>query len=99
MSTKKLTDLFLLVGGNNTAEWTSPNPDELEYVNQHGLSRKNNFDSVKKSLEKLQFDYIDVLQCELTAIAYRTAISNSFRYYYYSYCWNDVTTELGRPSW
>jgi len=35
----------------------------LRYVNQHGLSRKYLFDSVKHSLERLQLDYIDVLQC------------------------------------
>ncbi|KXN80714.1 Versiconal hemiacetal acetate reductase [Leucoagaricus sp. SymC.cos] len=40
-----------------------PDPDEEGYVNQHGLSRKHIFDSVKKSLERLQLDYIDVLQC------------------------------------
>ncbi|KAG6907918.1 hypothetical protein DXG01_006848 [Tephrocybe rancida] len=38
-------------------------PDEVGYVNQHGLSRKHIFDSVKASLERLQLDYIDVLQC------------------------------------
>ncbi|KAF8330124.1 NADP-dependent oxidoreductase domain-containing protein [Amanita rubescens] len=38
-------------------------PDELGYVNQHGLSRKHIFDSVKASLARLQLDYIDVLQC------------------------------------
>ncbi|KAI0308747.1 Aldo/keto reductase [Amylostereum chailletii] len=32
-------------------------------VNQHGLSRKHIFESVKHSLERLQLDYIDVLQC------------------------------------
>lgn len=35
-----------------------------EYVNQQGLSRKHIFESVRKSLERLQLDYIDVLQCE-----------------------------------
>lgn len=39
------------------------NSDTLGYVNQHGLSRKHIFDSVKHSLERLQLDYIDVLQC------------------------------------
>ena len=39
------------------------NPDTVGYVNQHGLSRKHIFDSVKHSLERLQLDYIDVLQC------------------------------------
>lgn len=40
-----------------------PNTDTVGYVNQHGLSRKHIFDSVKKSLERLQLEYIDVLQC------------------------------------
>lgn len=39
------------------------NPDDVGYVNQHGLSRKHIFESVKHSLERLQLDYIDVLQC------------------------------------
>ncbi|KAH9921030.1 aryl-alcohol dehydrogenase [Fomitopsis serialis] len=38
-------------------------PDEVGLVNQRGLSRKHIFDSVKKSLERLQVDYIDLLQC------------------------------------
>ena len=38
-------------------------PDEIGLVNQWGLSRKHIFDSVKGSLERLQLDYIDVLQC------------------------------------
>ncbi|KAG8943116.1 hypothetical protein FRC04_003196 [Tulasnella sp. 424] len=33
------------------------------YTNQQGLSRKHIFDSVKHSLERLQLDYIDLLQC------------------------------------
>ncbi|THU78570.1 Aldo keto reductase [Dendrothele bispora CBS 962.96] len=37
--------------------------DDLGYVNQHGLSRKHIFDSVKHSLKRLQLDYIDLLQC------------------------------------
>ncbi|KAJ7170875.1 NADP-dependent oxidoreductase domain-containing protein, partial [Mycena crocata] len=37
--------------------------DTTGYVNQHGLSRKHIFDSVKHSLRRLQLDYIDVLQC------------------------------------
>ena len=32
-------------------------------MNRNGLSRKHIFDSVKSSLERLQTDYIDVLQC------------------------------------
>ncbi|KAK0235395.1 aryl-alcohol dehydrogenase [Armillaria nabsnona] len=33
------------------------------YVNQYGLSRKHIFDSVKRSLDRLQLDYVDVLYC------------------------------------
>ncbi|KXN85849.1 Versiconal hemiacetal acetate reductase [Leucoagaricus sp. SymC.cos] len=39
------------------------NPDEHGYVNQHGLSRKHIFDSIKHSLERLQLDYVDLLMC------------------------------------
>ncbi|KDR75717.1 hypothetical protein GALMADRAFT_140329 [Galerina marginata CBS 339.88] len=39
------------------------NPDEHGYINQHGLSRKHIFESVKHSLERLQLDYIDLFQC------------------------------------
>ncbi|KAI0956586.1 hypothetical protein AcW1_005228 [Taiwanofungus camphoratus] len=42
---------------------TGANPDELGLVNQHGLSRKHIFDSIKASLERLQLDYVDLLQC------------------------------------
>ncbi|KAL6308539.1 aryl-alcohol dehydrogenase [Sparassis latifolia] len=38
-------------------------PEEMGLVNQHGLSRKHIFDSVKASLRRLQLDYIDLLQC------------------------------------
>ncbi|CUA72017.1 hypothetical protein RSOLAG22IIIB_04878 [Rhizoctonia solani] len=37
--------------------------DANGYVNQYGLSRKHIFESVKHSLERLQLDYIDLLQC------------------------------------
>ncbi|KAK0235586.1 NADP-dependent oxidoreductase domain-containing protein [Armillaria nabsnona] len=37
--------------------------DGMGYVNQYGLGRKHMFDSAKHSLERLQLDYIDVLQC------------------------------------
>ncbi|KAI0033126.1 aryl-alcohol dehydrogenase [Vararia minispora EC-137] len=36
--------------------------DAKGYVNQHGGSRKYIFESVKHSLERLQLDYVDVLQ-------------------------------------
>lgn len=34
-----------------------------DYPNQNGLSRKHIFESIKHSLERLQLDYVDVLQC------------------------------------
>ncbi|KAK0244401.1 aryl-alcohol dehydrogenase [Armillaria nabsnona] len=37
--------------------------DSKGYANQYGLSRKHIFDSIKKSLDRLQLDYIDVLHC------------------------------------
>lgn len=69
---------MIVVGGN---------PDEMGYVNQHGLSRKvrpwnshdassrklqfnsirrvqHIFQAVKHSLERLQLDYVDLLQCK-----------------------------------
>ncbi|KAG6872696.1 hypothetical protein C0995_007490 [Termitomyces sp. Mi166 len=42
---------------------TGEKPEDVGYVNQHGLSRKHIFDSVKASLARLGVDYIDVLQC------------------------------------
>ncbi|KAA1466935.1 aryl-alcohol dehydrogenase [Dentipellis sp. KUC8613] len=37
--------------------------DKYGYVNQYGLSRKHIFAAVKRSLERLGLDYIDVLFC------------------------------------
>ncbi|KAF9441917.1 aryl-alcohol dehydrogenase [Macrolepiota fuliginosa MF-IS2] len=48
--------------GTNFAA-SGKNPDEAGYINQHGLSRKHIFESVKHSLERLQLDYVDLLQC------------------------------------
>lgn len=60
-----MTKVFNVVGREyNTHQLAGRNnPDQNGYVNQHGLSRKHIFASVKKSLERLQMDYIDVLQC------------------------------------
>ncbi|KAJ7046899.1 aryl-alcohol dehydrogenase [Mycena alexandri] len=60
-----MTKVFSVVGREpNVSFFGSPDgPDASGYVNQHGLSRKHIFDSVKHSLERLQLDYIDVLQC------------------------------------
>jgi len=39
------------------------NPDDVGLINQYGLSRKHIFESIKASLERLQLDYVDLLQC------------------------------------
>ncbi|PPQ74709.1 hypothetical protein CVT26_007560 [Gymnopilus dilepis] len=57
-----MTKLFFPVGKTINAAWIA-DADAQGYVNQHGLSRKHIFESVKHSLERLQLDYIDVLQC------------------------------------
>ncbi|KAG8855684.1 hypothetical protein FRB96_006728 [Tulasnella sp. 330] len=48
--------------------WSSSaeNLDNSRYTNQYGLSRKacnHIFDSIKHSLERIQLDYVDLLQC------------------------------------
>ncbi|KAJ7661724.1 aryl-alcohol dehydrogenase [Mycena rosella] len=48
--------------GTSSMELFMAGPDNVGYVNQHGLSRKHIFDSVKASLTRLQLEYIDVLQ-------------------------------------
>lgn len=59
-----LTKVYGVVGNEpGTRLFGGATPDSSGYVNQHGLSRKHIFDSVKHSLERLQLDYIDVLQC------------------------------------
>ncbi|XP_006457299.1 hypothetical protein AGABI2DRAFT_123172 [Agaricus bisporus var. bisporus H97] len=60
-----MTKLYFVAGrepGVNVSA-SGLNPDDEGYVNQHGLSRKHIFESVKRSLERLQLDYIDLLQC------------------------------------
>jgi len=60
-----MTKLFGVVGRTpgTTFVGTSETPEENGYVNQKGLSRKHIFEAVKHSLERLQLDYIDLLQC------------------------------------
>lgn len=58
-----LYQCFFAVGRTPTDAFIFGGADENGYVNQHGLSRKNIFGSVKESLKRLQLDYIDVLQC------------------------------------
>jgi len=58
-----MTKLYATLGRTKSENLMGVNVDELGYVNQHGLSRKHIFDSVKASLERLQLDHIDLLQC------------------------------------
>ncbi|PPR04578.1 hypothetical protein CVT24_012031 [Panaeolus cyanescens] len=57
-----MTKVFFTVGRDHKMT-IGVDTDTIGYVNQHGLSRKHIFESVKHSLERLQLDYIDVLQC------------------------------------
>jgi len=55
-----MTKVFFAVG----KEFGTQDKSEADgYVNQQGLSRKHIFESVKHSLDRLQLDYVDVLQC------------------------------------
>ncbi|KAF4611740.1 hypothetical protein D9613_003722 [Agrocybe pediades] len=60
-----MTKLWGVVGREPSTVFygSGKNPDDHGYVNQHGLSRKHIFESVKHSLERLQLDYVDILQC------------------------------------
>ncbi|TFY51122.1 hypothetical protein EVG20_g11157 [Dentipellis fragilis] len=58
-----MTKHWFTVARSPTEVLYGKNVDEYGYVNQHGSSRKHIFDSVKHSLERLQLEYIDVLQC------------------------------------
>ncbi|KAK0210036.1 Aldo/keto reductase [Desarmillaria ectypa] len=59
-----MTKLFFTVAQEPAGFYMNPSDSENDgYVNQHGLSRKHIFDSVKHSLKRLKLDYIDVLQC------------------------------------
>ncbi|KAJ7810036.1 Aldo/keto reductase [Mycena olivaceomarginata] len=49
------------IPGVNSLELYLGDPDNVGYVNQHGLSRKHIFDSVQASLKRLQLDYIDAI--------------------------------------
>ncbi|TFY81145.1 hypothetical protein EWM64_g2867 [Hericium alpestre] len=55
--------VYYAVGHSVSDEVWFGDIDSKGYINQHGLSRKHIFESVKHSLERLQLDYIDVLQC------------------------------------
>ncbi|KAG8907353.1 hypothetical protein FRB99_004600 [Tulasnella sp. 403] len=60
-----MTKVFSTVGREPKMVWGMSTADleKQRYTNQFGLSRKHIFESVKHSLERLQLDYIDLLQC------------------------------------
>jgi len=60
-----LTKLFFPVAPEYGINMFTPgvSAEKLGILNQRGLNRKHIFASVKKSLERLQLEYIDVLQC------------------------------------
>ncbi|KAG8927828.1 hypothetical protein FRC01_006883 [Tulasnella sp. 417] len=61
-----MTKLWGTVGRSTSDNLPFVPQEELgrnRYVNQQGLSRKHIFEGVKHSLERLQLDYIDLLQC------------------------------------
>lgn len=57
-----MTKVFFPVGHNYAAQPTETT-EANGYVNQGGLSRKHIFESIKHSLDRLQLDYVDLLQC------------------------------------
>ncbi|KAJ7354476.1 Aldo/keto reductase [Mycena albidolilacea] len=63
--------------GVNSLELYLAGPDNVGYVNQHGLSRKHLFHSVQASLKRLQLDHIDVLQCH--RFDYDTPVSETMQ--------------------
>lgn len=61
-----MTKVFSPLNRDPLGGRTDRDPVALEknrYVNQHGLSRKHIFESIKHSLERLQLDYVDLFQC------------------------------------
>ncbi|KAF8699209.1 Aldo/kereductase family, partial [Rhizoctonia solani] len=82
MYSNGLSEVMLPVGKehNLSSEALFVGDAELEakgYTNQFGLSRKHIFDSVKRSLERLQLDYVDVLQCH--RFDYNTPIAETMQ--------------------
>ncbi|KAG8976525.1 hypothetical protein FRB90_009144, partial [Tulasnella sp. 427] len=62
-----MTKLWGTVGKNTPDSLFWASSEEIaskRYTNQQGLSRKHIFESIKHSLERLQLDYVDLLQCK-----------------------------------
>ncbi|KAI0648552.1 Aldo/keto reductase [Trametes meyenii] len=58
-----MTKIYFPIASEFGTNMLSVKAEDLGIINQKGLNRKHIFDSVKASLERLQLDYIDVLQC------------------------------------
>lgn len=58
-----LTKVYFCVPPEDAPYDARNDPEDFGYVNYRGLSRKHIFESIKASLERLQMDYVDVLQC------------------------------------
>ncbi|KAJ6601084.1 aryl-alcohol dehydrogenase [Mycena vulgaris] len=80
------------------AAWNKPTEAQgARTTNQRGLSRKHIFDSVKNSLERLQLDNIDLLQChrfdnntpieETMQVLHDVVKAGHVRYIGMSSCW------------
>ncbi|KZP19302.1 Aldo keto reductase [Athelia psychrophila] len=57
-----MTKVYFAVGHDYNTQFEDTT-EANGYVNQSGLSRKHIFESVKHSLDRLQLEYVDVLQC------------------------------------
>ncbi|KAG8822727.1 hypothetical protein FRC17_009481 [Serendipita sp. 399] len=58
-----LTKVFFAVPPEGAPAEARNDPEAFNLPNYRGLSRKHIFESIKASLERLQTDYVDVLQC------------------------------------
>lgn len=72
-----MTKLFSVVAREPGTMVLPSAADAAGYVNQYGLSRKHIFEAVKHSLERLQLDYVDVLQCH--RFDYNTPIAETMQ--------------------
>ncbi|KAF8671474.1 Aldo kereductase [Rhizoctonia solani] len=72
-----MTKVYGIVKREPSIPGPGPEADAAGYVNQYGLSRKHIFESIKHSLERLELDYVDVLQCH--RFDYNTPIAETMQ--------------------